>query len=756
MTGRRSLLQVFASVGASVLTVAALGAVLFLSTDASTKIVSVVTVLGLAVAVGPAMRKLGSRKELLPTDAELRNAASRIAKAAQQRWSREAAMRAITVPATVPVSWQRVDNTSGSARPPKGARPREIPTVEEPAELLNTGKLAELYSLYCHPEVDDIIVLGEPGAGKSGLLIQLLLEALRAREQAPEGSRYDIPVPMLLTLGDWNPGQQGLVDWADRVLRRDYGPAVTSDGVSIYRELLADGRIALFLDGLDEMPREVWHAAAQRIQEAAHLRVVFSARLEAAREGQMAYAAQIVLEPVGVQDAAAYLQSACDPRIHPDLWEDVAKRLVQTPDSVPATTLSTPLMLTLALNAFDHTGDDPLALFDETRFPDAASVERFLVSQIIPVAYPPIDGVGRKSSGPTAELAERNLRAIATRMGDTRDLAWWRIRRWTPAVAPALVCLGFMCAVGFDAGVLGGLDLGLTMGLPGAAAAAAAGAATARVAMRRGRGQTRGAGPRLLVAGLVGFSFGACMVLVPRLEDGRYSAGVGTAALGAALGALGGVAVGILAAHDGPLVATPRQVSRRDALFGGVAGLITGLTYGLAESNWIGIGLGIVAALGFMIGIAWTRPSDFPEGGATPLSSFRRDLRGAALLTAIVSITATGTFAVVLSGRHSLIASIYEAAGLSFPFALLIGIATSQACALVITSWWLHLRSNSFPRTLLSMGGASADVPVGQEAKAAGFLEDAHRRDIFRSVGTLYQFRHASLQDQLRADNASG
>jgi hypothetical protein len=750
METRRSL-SMLARAGVLLLTLVALAGVLFLDTNAGAKLAGVVSVLGLAVALGPMMRRPGSATGREPTDSELRNAASSVARAAQQRWLSEAAMRRITVPATVRVSWKRIDRSSESARPPKGARPREIPT-EAPPEVLDAGKLNELYSLYCHPDVDKIVVLGEPGAGKSGLLIQLLLEALRVRDRAPEAKRFEIPVPMLLTLGDWSPEQQSLVDWADGVLRRDYGPAVGSGGVSIYRQLLEDGRIALFLDGLDEMPRGAWRAAAQRIQEAAQLRVVVSARPEAARDAQVAFAARIVLEPVGVRDAAAYLRSACDPRIHPQLWEAAAERLTRDPHGAPATCLSTPLMLTLALNTFDREHADPIGLFDEERFPDATSLETFLVSQIVPVAYAAGAGQGSGGPGPSAEAAERSLRALATKMGGTRDLAWWRIRRWAPAVAPALVCLAFMCAVGFDAAVLGGIDLGIAMGLPGALAATVAGAAAARIAMRRGRGQARGVGPRLFVAALVGSVFGVCLVLVPRLEDGQYPAGLGTALLGFALGGVGGVGVGILAAHDGPLVASPRRVSRPDALFGSAAGLMTGLIYGLAEGAWIGVGLGIIAALGFMIGIAWTRPSDSPESGATPLSSFRRDLRGAALLTAVVSITATGAFAVVLSETHGVLDAVLAAAGLSFPFAFLVGVATSQASALMLTSWWLHLRARSFPRTLLAMGGSSDAGREARVARAAGFLEDAHERDVLRSVGTLYQFRHGRLQDQLRED----
>lgn len=751
---RISLRQALAVLVGSLLTVAAILGVLF-SNDGGTKITGVATIFSVVIVIPSVFGSIGPTRGPGPdpSETDLRNAASRIAKAAQQRWSREAAMRRITVPATVRVSWKRAGGGSDVARPPRGARPREIPT-QSPSELLDEGMLSELQALYSHPDVDNIIVLGEAGAGKSGLLIQLLLEALRAREQTPEASRYDVPVAVLLTLGDWDPEERTLLDWADGVLRRDYGPAVTSEGTSVYRALLEDGRITLFLDGLDEMPKTSWLAAAQEIQEATHVRVVLSARPEAAHDAHVSYATRIVLEPIGVEDAAEYLRSACDRRVHPDDWDAAILELTRNPHGVPATALSTPLMLTLALNAFDRPDADPRDLADERRFPTAAALEGFLLSQIVPLAYSQPDGRGRQSTGPTAEVAERYLRALATRMGDARDLAWWRIRRWVPEVAPAVVCLGFMCAVGIDAGILGGVDVGLAIGVPGAISAPIAGAAIARLAIRRRQGQARGAWPRFLVSVLVGFSFGACLVLVPRIEAGRYPAGLGIGVLGAALGVLGGVAVGVLASHDGPLVATPRRVSLPDVLFGGAAGLSTGLTYGLADGSWMGVGLGIVASLGFMVGIAWTRPSDFPEGGATPLSSFRRDLRGAALLTAIISITATAAFAVVLSRKHDAVTAILAAAGLSFPFAALIGVATSQACALSLTSWWLRLRTNRFPGTLLALVGAAADAEAARGVRAAGFLEDAHRRDILRSVGTLYQFRHGRLQEQLREEES--
>ena len=119
------------------------------------------------------------------------------------------------------------------------------------------------------------------------------------------------------------------------------------------------------------------------------------------------------------------------------------------------------------------------------------------------------------------------------------------------------------------------------------------------------------------------------------------------------------------------------------------------------------------------------------------------------MLAAVISVTATVEFAIVLSQNHGVLASFAIAAGVTFPLAALIGVATSQACALVLTTIWLRLRGGSLPWPLLSSFGSSADDPKRERRATAGFLEDARSRGILRSVGTVYQFRHARLQDQL-------
>lgn len=107
-------------------------------------------------------------------------------------------------------------------------------------------------------------------------------------------------------------------------------------------------------------------------------------------------------------------------------------------------------------------------------------------------------------------------------------------------------------------------------------------------------------------------------------------------------------------------------------------------------------------------------------------------------------------------------------------FGLLTGLAVGAGIALVIcAAGSLHSRER-FAATLgdaLSTGlligviaaftvprawpSSLAAIQIGMGWHAAvhlmGFLDDAHKRNILRSVGPVYQFRHARIQDRLAA-----
>ena len=554
-----------------------------------------------------------------------------------------------------------------------------------------------------------------------------------------------------MTLGDWNPVETDLLDFASRALFRDYGALLPGTKVSTYRELLDQSRIALFLDGLDEMPEDYWEAAIRRIQNASRVRVVLTARPEAAEHAHVPFAARLTLEKVPVDEAADYLRSVYNPTLHADRWEELIDFLEHNPDSLAAEVLTTPLMLSLALGALDHPDADPCVLTDEARFADSEAMRAFLISHLVIRAY---DAHAHHAGvDPIPEdTGERHLRSLARLMGKERDLAWWRIRRWLPGFAAAVLCFVFMLVVWGTAWYLAGPAMGVAIGATGAVIAPIV--AFLLAPLKPGERSTtggRGGWHRLAVPALVGLSFGLTMLFVPPLEEGRFHADLSMAALGVAFGLLGGAAVGVFALTDAPLVATRKrfsELSAQDLLFGAVAGLFTGLPYALRAGPERGLAVGLVALVGFAIGVASTRPPERPEQGATPLTSYRRDLYGAALLASIISATATIAFSIVLTENHRWFAAIFLAFVLTFPYAFMIGACTSQAVAFILTRWGLRLKGHRLPN-LLSIWHASADDPDPETKRRSGFLEDARRRQILRSVGTLYQFRHALLHDHL-------
>jgi Domain of unknown function (DUF4062)/NACHT domain len=91
-----------------------------------------------------------------------------------------------------------------------------------------------------------LLVLGEPGAGKSSLLLEL---AGRLADDAAR--RPSERVPVVLHLATWAAGSgRGFDEWLLDELHRTYG---LSAALSLH--WIAEGRLALLLDGLDEVDR---------------------------------------------------------------------------------------------------------------------------------------------------------------------------------------------------------------------------------------------------------------------------------------------------------------------------------------------------------------------------------------------------------------------------------------------------------------------------------------------------------------------
>ena len=177
-------------------------------------------------------------------------------------------------PLPLPVSWIAADPsltdpwnsmvklaTSGAGWPPP---PSEGTWADGPGDLAGEG--GELADVLTRAPTGRLVVLGEPGAGNTMLMVRLVLDLLARR--IPGG-----PVPFLASLVSLDPVTEDLRSWLGTQLLIDH-PALANPPPTGRTEptqaaaLLASGLILPVLDGLDEIPKEVRGRAVSRINDA--------------------------------------------------------------------------------------------------------------------------------------------------------------------------------------------------------------------------------------------------------------------------------------------------------------------------------------------------------------------------------------------------------------------------------------------------------------------------------------------------------
>jgi len=100
-----------------------------------------------------------------------------------------------------------------------------------------------------------VVLLGEPGAGKSTTLWRLISDLATNCIQNPES-----PIPVLIPMGSYD-GKSDLVSYIQKNSETLLGELVT-----YFPKLLEEKRIAMLLDGLNEMPRACYETAVQKVK----------------------------------------------------------------------------------------------------------------------------------------------------------------------------------------------------------------------------------------------------------------------------------------------------------------------------------------------------------------------------------------------------------------------------------------------------------------------------------------------------------
>ncbi|WP_344322400.1 NACHT domain-containing protein [Streptomyces macrosporus] len=619
----------------------------------------------------------------------------RLADAVRTQWEAEAEVRRVNDPYPLPVAWRAADPDlveswellTDLARTWPGGPPNDPARWPADADGLadSDARIGEVFSE--RVPTRRLVVLGEPGAGKSVLLIHLLQDLIARR---PAGG----PVPVLFSLASWNPNQQRLQEWMADQLRRAHpglhnpasapASAVTSrpEAHDLARELL-DARLILpLLDGFDELPPALHAVALDAINRAlpAKQPLVLAARSAEYRAAvarsdavvRLNGAAGIHLLPVTQEQAADYLRRDAGGSHTPAArrWDAVTAHLGT--DTPVGQALGTPLGLFLARTIYNPRPQvvppsapvpHPDELCDTTVFPDRATVDRHLFNAFIPAAYTP-----RGPSLPRWSVAQarRTLTFLARHLeldrGGTADLAWWELHHATPTpIRRLMVGLVLGLLVAFLGGLVSEFLIGLMSGLLIG-----------------------------LVFGLRGSDANAPSVRL------RWSPSTSAAVL--RLGLVFGLFVGLLV--------------------GITVGFVSGLTIGLAF--WLAIGF----VGGFMAGLTTEEPDlTTTVGPAALLAQDRRIYLTGGLVLGLLLGSGLGLAVGFATGDMAV-----------FPFGLALGLMGG----LPQTAW-------------TGWGTAKLYLVVRHRLPwhLMAFLQDAHQRGVLRQVGPVYQFRHIDLQRHL-------
>jgi DNA-binding SARP family transcriptional activator len=679
-----------------------------------------------ALDLTPAQVSGGDTVASDPDRQQLKQAVKELATAVTRQWTAEVEMRSLQRPEPVQVRW------SSTGRPVAAAASavlgRELDAGQQRLNL--HGDLTDLVAKFRQLPKRQLVVLGEPGAGKTVLAMLLALGLLTDLQP-------DEPAPVLLPLSSWDPQEEHLHAWLTRKLIEEYPGLANAAayGPDAARRLVSEGLVMPVLDGLDEAPPGLHAAAIDALDQAiaGGRPLVVTCRSteyeEAVLRGGaiLTTAAVVEIEPVKLRDAITFL-TARQP-LGETRWQQVVEYLRLHPDGPLVQTLSTPLMVDLARTAYVDPAIDPAELCNGTRFPDRAAIEGHLLDAFLPAVYTqrrpppaPAAGITPVPLRPyQPEQAQQWLTFLARHLQHihTRDFAWWQLVRALRKSTRGLV-FGLPPALMFaiTGDLAAGPAIGIIYGIPLALAGCVANSLGKRPGPLRVEVRVRGTGMRFIGRFMIGLAIGVGLGLAWSLTFGLIS--VLVLIFGLALG----LQVWLDTPADANRVSGPSIVLKQERIaalsFTLSFALSLGIFYGMADVFTKQVRFITVAGGTFDLGLAIAGGI---AGALLGHFAFGR-LGGVAY-----GLAAASMGGLVFPRASTVLAGLM--AGAVFGFAVGLAVFLSRAWGgFVLTRLWLALRGQA---------------PI----RLMRFLDDAHRRGVLRQAGAAYQFRHARLQDRL-------
>ncbi|MEV6273333.1 NACHT domain-containing protein [Kribbella sp. NPDC051936] len=575
-----------------------------------------------------------------------------------------------------------------------------------------SGSLSTIADYYQSLQRGRLVVLGEAGAGKTVLVLRMLLDL--AAERPSSGTVDHCRTPVRLSLASFTTTASAVTE-----VRAEFDRWIADQLVEVHgvrpttaNALVAGGWVLPILDGLDEMdPDDGVNVRARQLLAALNLpvgsspaTVVLTCRTEryrclAADGCALEDATAVAVQPLECGQILGWLEHRLPQPDQRDRWRSVFAVLRKHPNGRLARCLSSPLRLFLALTIYEDGNTRPKALCEL----DEAELDRHLIDRYVPAVvrhHPRQDGSHYEAAQveqwlrTLALLLVRSSGSGASATDITPDGMWRfdgdppgrRIRFKAAALLTLVIVVLWVCGRVLDAG--------------------------ARTTILNSTFNVGIAVCALGCAAYLGLS--KSWRIPPRVDLRQARSPQFRPTLRSALweGTKAGPFVVVLLMFGVVFLGPEAPSGRRAILTSAVGALVVG----------IGAGLALGALAGLVIGLARGLTA-IHESAGTPSEPHRQALTAVLLMSILGGVVVGLTEAMLATLSSALAVGLFQGVPLGF-------LASGAG------RWYVQHRL--YIRAKVKSGELPVDL--------LGFLDWAYRAGVLRVSGSATQFRHREVQ----------